>query len=131
MSGLEVVGLALGVLPVIFGEPDGSRAASLAWITNRWKVIRNIYRKDGILAVLLFIVLPDSSITMERIGKVLTGTDAELLEFRQSLSSNMNMVAITVSFQLQSPVNMSCARLTCMFYAGRHCSPGRHHGLIP
>ncbi|KAK4206443.1 hypothetical protein QBC37DRAFT_445050 [Rhypophila decipiens] len=54
----------------------------------------DVYRKDGLVAVSLLATLPDSFVTMDRIEKVLTGRTEDLVEFRQSCSSNMNMVAI-------------------------------------
>ncbi|KAM7213966.1 hypothetical protein V8F06_010665 [Rhypophila decipiens] len=54
----------------------------------------DVYRKDGLVAVSLLAILPDSFVTMDRIEKVLTGGPEDLVEFRRSCSSNMNMVAI-------------------------------------
>jgi hypothetical protein len=116
MSGFEIAGLALGAIPAILGGPTASSLAAFAWILKRWNLIRNVYQRDGILTVLLFGVLPDSSVTLGRIDKALAGTVTGLLEFRQSLSSNMNMVAIAVSFLLQCAVTVSCARLTSILY---------------
>ncbi|KAF3347575.1 hypothetical protein HYQ45_004987 [Verticillium longisporum] len=53
------------------------------------------------LTTLLFTVLPDTSSTLDRIETILSGTGSEISEYRQSLSSNMNMAAVAGAITAQ------------------------------
>lgn len=66
-------------------------------VTGRFARLYRVYRRNGMLTTLLFTVLPDTSSTLDRIETILSGTGSEISEYRQSLSSNMNMAAVAVS----------------------------------
>lgn len=96
---MEVAGIALGSVPVLLNRVPGGREAAKDWVRRRKQIFKDTYREDGIIVVLLLAALPKSGVTLERIQRVLSGTTAagiELLQFRQSLSSNFNMVAVAV-----------------------------------
>ncbi|KAK7424458.1 hypothetical protein QQX98_000423 [Neonectria punicea] len=93
MSGIEIAGLILGALPLTISGVE-TLNSTLEWLKERRARITEVRRKDGLIPAIMVTLLPDASLAMERIEHVLSGTDAELAEFRQSHTSNMNMVAV-------------------------------------
>ncbi|KAI1387220.1 uncharacterized protein F4822DRAFT_276805 [Hypoxylon trugodes] len=97
MSGLEIIGVVSAVIPFLISAGGVNVSTStLNWLYTKVTRTHRIYRKDGLVAVLLLNLLPGASSAIDRIDKIIsdTGTDARLSEFRQSLSSSMNMVAV-------------------------------------
>ncbi|KAK4187491.1 hypothetical protein QBC35DRAFT_551987 [Podospora australis] len=89
MDPLSALGIAATVLRIL---DRGTRSS--VKIANRWRLFREVYEKDGLTALLLLNLLPESFVALERIERVLQGSTEELLEYRQSITSNMNMVAV-------------------------------------
>ncbi len=90
ISATTLTGIVLGALPLVPG------VQLLEVFQTEWDRLRDMLRKDGLIALMLFYSLPGTYSAIERIESVLSGTNRELSEFRQSLSSNINMVAVAV-----------------------------------
>ncbi|KAK4159932.1 hypothetical protein QBC43DRAFT_326355 [Cladorrhinum sp. PSN259] len=94
MSGLELVGVLIGAVPILLDVLGGGRSATASWIAERVVTTLDVAQNDGPLAVALLLMLPDASPTLQRINAILRGPAQDVAAFRNALASNMNMAAV-------------------------------------
>ena len=102
MSGFEVAGIVLGSVPIAIDALNHYRSSvdylksERSRVRTYWRLTKTTYRQYGLIIALLLNLLPGAYPSAERMEKALNTSHEELREFRKSLASNMNMVAVAV-----------------------------------